>query len=391
MKKKLSIALIIIIALIIFIKAELDFNPSVRILASVINFSESTLNSSDYLAYGIDLKDLFCNYSNADIDYSGSIYLKKVKDFPYSISGSIQGQRSSSQKKFSCKSNLDVFVLSVGEMNVFAEESTIYLAAPMLGDTSYSFDTGEDLFPQAPNLNHDINHQWFHENKKNILHFVRSIDIQKTSNTFTDEDGTKAQEYRLVIPQGQGDFIWDLLGMTPPDHDINTSLYLDGHNHARKVVFDLSYKTKGAYVSIYGKNLSTLEIYSPLPDNEEVVFTIKRNGDYKYTNSFSDNITYTTNQGDSYTLDCGVLLNYTEEGIKTEVKDLTIAKGKTTLVEGYMKGKLKPVEDMGDIFKNAKADFSNNIVVDWDTIKNDTASFVDDVISKARENVDLFN
>ena len=46
---------------------------------------------------------------------------------------------------------------------------------------------------------------------------------------------------------------------------------------------------------------------------------------------------------------------------------------------------------MGDVFENAGVDFSNIEVIDWDTIKNDTASFVDDVIEQARKNVDLFD
>lgn len=391
MKKKLGIALIIIFTVAIFIKAELDFNPSVRVLASVINFSESTLKSSDYLAYNIDLKDLFRNYTNADISYTGSAYIKKVKGFPYSISGSIKGERSPEQKKFSCKADLDVLVLNVGKMDVYAEDDTIYLVAPMLGNISYGFDTNENLFLKAPNLNNDINREWFHNNKKNIFNFIRKIDIKKTDKTYTDEDGTKATEFAVTIPKGEGDFIWELLGMDAPDHDIKSYIYLDKFNHTRKLVFDLSYKRKGAYISIYGKNLSTLELFSPLPDNEQVIATIKRDGNTTYTNAYTNNITYTTNAGDKFTIDSGALLNYVDDGIKMELTDLVVAKNSTSLAEGYVKGKIKQVDDMGDVFKNAGADLSHVDIIDWDEIKNDTASFIDDVISKARDNVDIFD
>ncbi|MBP3727836.1 MAG: hypothetical protein J6H22_02765 [Pseudobutyrivibrio sp.] len=391
MKKKLGIALIIIFTVAIFIKAELDFNPSVRVLASVINFSESTLKSSDYLAYNIDLKDLFRNYTNADISYTGSAYIKKVKGFPYSISGSIKGERSSEQKKFSCKADLDVLVLNVGKMDVYAEDDTIYLVAPMLGNISYGFDTNENLFLKAPNLNNDINREWFHNNKKNIFNFIRKIDIKKTDKTYTDEDGTEATEFAVTIPKGEGDFIWELLGMDAPDHDIKSYIYLDKFNHTRKLVFDLSYKRKGAYISIYGKNLSTLELFSPLPDNEQVIATIKRDGNTTYTNAYINNITYTTNAGDKFTIDSGALLNYVDDGIKMELTDLVVAKNSTSLAEGYVKGKIKQVNNMGDVFKNAGADLSNVDIIDWDEIKNDTASFIDDVISKARDNVDIFD
>ncbi|MCR5580633.1 MAG: hypothetical protein K6F66_03500 [Pseudobutyrivibrio sp.] len=391
MKKRLGITIIIIFALTIFIKAELDYNPSVRVLASVINFSESTLNSPDYLAYNIDLKDLFINYANADISYSGSAYIKKVKDFPYSISGSIKGQRSVDQQKFSCKSNLNVLVLNVGELDIYAQDDTIYLVAPLLGDISYGFDTGDNLFSKAPTLNSDISREWFHNNKANILNFVRSIDIENTGETYTDEDGTLSYEYEITIPQGEGDFIWELLCMDAPDYDITCSLFLDKWNHTRKIVFDLSHDTKGAYLSIYGKHLGTMELYVPLPDDELVVATIKRDGTTTYTNAYTDNITYYASNGDEYAIDYGMLLNYVDNGIKVEATDVTVSKNDTMLAQGYIKGRIRTEEDMGDVFENANADLSDVTVIDWDTIKNDTASFIDDVISKARENVDLFN
>ncbi len=391
MKKKISVLIIIIFAFAIFIKAELDYNPSIRVLASVINFSESTLNSPDYLAYNIDLKDLFINYTNSDIKYSGSAYLKKVKGFPYSISGNIKGERSLEQQKFSCKSNLNVLVLDVGEMDIYADKDTIYLITPLLGDVSYGFDTGENLFLKAPNLNNDINREWFHNNKRNILDFVRSIKIQKTGEKYVDDSGVTSTEFKLTIPKGEGEFIWRLLGMNAPDYDINCSLFLDKFNHTRKIVFDLSHKTEGAYIALYGKDLGTLELYAPLPDNESILATIKRNGQTVYTNSFTDNLTYSTSNGDVYSLDFGVLLNYLDDGIKLELTNIIAAKNNTSLAEGYIKGRIKPDSELGDVFENAKADFSNVTVIDWDTIKNDTATFVDDVISKARENVDVLD
>ncbi|MBO6127870.1 MAG: hypothetical protein J6P79_03110 [Pseudobutyrivibrio sp.] len=391
MKKKIGIILIVLFAIIVFVKAEISHNPSVKVLASVIDFSESTLKSSDYLAYNIDLKDLFRNYTNSDIRYSGSASIKRVEGFPYSITGSIKGERSLEQKKFSCKADLNVLVLQVGEFDIYAEDSTIYLLAPLLGDISYGFDTNENLFPQAPNLNNDINREWFHSNKKNIYNFIKSIQIEETNQTYVDETGTEANEYSITIPAGEGDFIWDLLGMDTPDHDIKCSLYLDKWNHTRKIVFDLSYKKQGQYIAIYGNNLSTLEIYTPLPDGEKAIATIKRDGETTYTNAFTNNISYYSSNGDVYSADFGVLLNYVENGMHMEATNIVVAKNNKSLAEGYIKGTIKTVDDMGDVFENANADLSKVNVINWNTIKNDTASFVDDVIHKARENVDFLD
>ena len=71
--------------------------------------------------------------------------------------------------------------------------------------------------------------------------------------------------------------------------------------------------------------------------------------------------------------------------------NIDVAKNETILAEGYVKGKIKTVENMGDVFENAHADLDDVTIIDWDTIKNDTASFVDDVISKARDNVDVLD
>ena len=391
MKKKIGIILIIFFAFLIFIKAELDYNPSVRILASIVNFSESTLKSSDYIAYGIDLKDLFRNYTNSDVRYSGSTSIKKIEGFPYSLRGSIRGERSSSQKKFSCMVDLDVLALEAGELDVFADNDTIYLVAPMLGGISYGFDTNNDLFAEAPNLTKNINSKLFHENKRNIFNLVRNIKIESTGEIYEDEDGTKATEFAITIPKGEGGFIWDLLGTKAPNHDINCSIFLDKHNRARKLVFDLSYKTDGAYVALYGKNLNTIEIYRPLPDDEYTVTTVKRNGETLYTNSFTSNISYYTANGDILTIDNGILLNYTDYGIKLELTNIVLAKNDEPLLEGYVNGKITPVNVMNDVFEDAHVDLSNVKVIDWNTIKNDTASFIDDVINQARDNVDLFN
>jgi hypothetical protein len=390
-KKTLTIIVIVVVALAIIAKAELTFNPSARLLASIINFSESTLNNPDYLAYNIDLKDLFINYTNADIEYSGNAYIKKLEGFPYSINGTIKGQRSTNQKKFSCKSDLDVLVMDVGSVDFYAKDQTVYLSAPILGGLAYGFDTNSNLFLEAPDLTNDINHEWFHNNKKNIFNFVRNIDIKKTDVVYVDEDGTKCDELKITIPQGEGKFIWDLLGMDIPDHDINCSVFLDKHNHTRNITFDLSYKTKGAYISISGKNFSTIELLSPLPDNEKVVATIKRNGENNYTNSFVNNITYTTNLGKKYSMDFNMLMNFVDDGIKFEATDVTIKNDDLVLAQGYVNGRVATVENMGDVFENAGVDLSDVEVIDWDTIKNDTASFIDDAISQARENVDIFN
>ncbi len=381
----------IIFILAIFVKVEVDSNPSVRLLLSVVSFSEKTLSSQNYLAYDINLENLFSDYTNSDIKYSGNAYVKKVKGFPYSLSGSISGERSLAQKKFSCESNMNVLVLNVGELDFYAEDQTIYVVAPMLGDLSYGFDTGLDLFKKGPSFTQDLTKEWFHENKGNIINFINSIDIQKTGDTYTDDDNITSEEYAITIPQGQGDFIWDLLGMNAPDHDINASVFLDKHCQIRKVIFDLSYKTEGAYLTVSGENCNTMELYVPLPDDEVFIWTLTRNGNIKYTNAFTNNMTYNTEDGTVYTIDFDLTMNFVDSGISAEAQNITVKENSTVLLEGYCNASIENVSDMRDVFEDIDTDLDSVTVIDWAQIRNDTASFIDDVIDKARENTDIFN
>ncbi len=86
-----------------------------------------------------------------------------------------------------------------------------------------------------------------------------------------------------------------------------------------------------------------------------------------------------------------MLMNFVDDGIKFEATDVTIKNDDLVLAQGYVNGRVATVENMGDVFENAGVDLSDVEVIDWDTIKNDTASFIDDAISQARENVDIFN
>ncbi len=381
----------VIFILTIFIKVEIDHNPRVRLMVSIISFSEKTLSSDDYLAHDIDLKDLFRNYTNSDISYSGNAYIKKVEGFPYSISGSISGKRSSENKQLSCEANMNVLVLNVGELDFYANDQTVYVVAPLLGDVSFGFDTGVNLFQKGPDFTKNLNREWFHNNKMNIFNFIRSIEVTETGNTFTDTDGATAEEYLVTIPKGEGDFIWKLLNVDAPDHDINFSIYLDKHCQIRKVVFDLSAKNKGATLSIYGDNCNTLELYVPLPNDESACWTIERNGDVRYTNSFTNNMTYTTADNDIYTVDFDVLMNFADDSISAEAQNITVKENDSVLLEGYCKGKITKEDDLGDFLSDTDYDLSSINVIDWATIREDTAGFIDDIISQARKNTDLFD
>ncbi len=388
---KLKICVTLLFLLIIIAKIEVDYNPAVRVLLSVVTFSEKTLQNPNYLAYNIDLMDFFQNYANADVDYFGNMYLKKVKGFPYSVSGNISGKRSCDQKKFSCESDMNVLVLKVGELDAYADNDTVYVVAPMLGDIAYGFDTNENLFVKGPDFSNDLDREWIHDNAANIFHFINSIEIVDAKDSYTDDSGKTSEGYDLIIPAGEGDFIWELLGMDAPTKDIKCTLYLDDHLCATKIVFDLSNKNEGSTLTISGDSLSTATLYIPLPDNEAATVVVKRDGSVKYTNAFTNHVEYNNNIGHTYTADFDVMMNFVDDGMKTDVQNVVFQKDSEVVLEGYCNARIKKEDNMDDVFKNVDTDFSQVEVIDWATIKNDIAPFVDDVINQAKKNTDIFD
>ena len=131
--------------------------------------------------------------------------------------------------------------------------NTVYFMVPMLDNLSYAMTTGNTYFKKAPELTHDIDQEWFHDNFSNIIELTRQIQIEETGKTRTDSDDVKSHEYLVTIPEGSGDFIWELLGMDAPDYDIRISLYLTGLCRMSRMEVDLSDITKGASMIIDGR------------------------------------------------------------------------------------------------------------------------------------------
>ena len=382
--------IILLLALTLLFKHAYDTNPGVMLLISVITFSERTLKNPEYLAYNIDLMDLFQNYMNADTSYEGKAYIKEVQGFDNSVSAPISGQRSMSKKQLSCESDMTVLVKKLGAINMYAQDETVYLTAPMLGDdVAYGFDTGCDLFKKAPQLSSDIDRQWFHDNASNIYNFINSIEIKRTNTIFTDEDGTQARRYDVHIPKGQGDFIWELLGMDAPDYDIDCSIFLDKYSQTRKIVFDLSHSLDGATLTIYGNHLSTLEMEVPLPDNEKAVMNIKRDGSIKYTNCFSCLDTYYANNGNTYNCTATMVLDFTDDGLNGQLNDIVVKKNETVIGEGYMKGTITQDQSQEDVFRNVSVDLSTVETMDWKKLRDDTKGFIDEVLAKSNANLSI--
>ena len=384
-KKILSVIVLLLLGALVYVNVYIHENPSAQLLVSVISFSSSTLDNNDYLFYGIDLMDLFQNYMNSDVEYEGSAYFTRVKGFDFTSSGSIKGERSFSQRKMSCESDMNVLWADLGGVNLYAEDETVYMIVPMLDDMAFAFDTGVDLFRKGPSFTSDVDEQWFKDNAQNILDFLQSIDIDKTGDVYLDEDGEESYEYKMTIPQGQGQFIWDLLGTDGPDYDIVASIYLNKYYQTRRIVFDVSRVMEGTTIELCGDNTSTLIITDELPDNEKATMTIKRNGDVGYTNAFNAELIYEANNGNTYDMTSTITMDYIEDGMDVKISDIALTSGNETLASGHCSGSVKKVTINKDVFADVTTDLSALEPIDWKTIRDDTQGFVNDMISKSKK------
>ncbi len=380
----LCVLLLLLVAAALALAAR---NPRVRMLRATMYFAEHTLKDPSYLACNLDMMDLFCNYMNGDVTYSGRAHMHSVEGLGFSSAMDVEGARSFAHKEMTMHADMDVLWFNVGEMDLYAREETMYMVVPMLDGLSQAFVTGENLFPKAPELTSDLDREWFHDNMGNIVALMQQIDISETGRTIND-DGKISREYRIVIPQGSGGFLWELLGMEAPDHDIVVDVFLTPQSRLRHVEVDLSRSVEGLSLVVDGEKADRCIITRELPDDERATLTVARDGEITYTNLFSLTADYETNTGDVYQARLSMELEPEENGAKMKISDMIVTKNdETTLAEGSFDGTLVKTSDLPDLFADVGVDLDAIEKVTWEEIRRDTEGFVRDMVQKARDSL----
>lgn len=379
-KIRISILLVLVAILIIGISVVMR-NPRVKLLYSVINFSESTLKNEEYLLYGVDIMEVFSDYANSDTQITGVMGFPEIKGMNATISVDMDAERSFSQKKFASESSLNILWAEAGQLNLYAQDKTWYISAPILGaDIGYAFPTDVDWFPKMPELTSDIDRTWFRENYSNIVKLMSQIEIEKTDKTIENDDGTESTGYSVTIHKGDGHFIWELLGMDDPDYDVNVIMYLTNHNKFRRMEVDLSDILEGATLTLDGENASTCIFTYELPDNESMDFTMTRNRETENWIDMTSN--YYGNNGKIYQMTAGLNWEEIKNGFKMNLKNIKVTCDDELLARAYFLGKVVKEEATDDLFKD-KADYLNSLeVIQWKTVRDDTESFIQDVLDK---------
>jgi hypothetical protein len=358
-------------------------NPRVRLLWAVRHFSEQTLENPEYLLYDVDIMELFQDYANGDIAVDGRLNLSKLKDLRLSMYSNVSLTRSFAQKAMAADCGVEALFTSVGDIELYAKEQTLYMVVPMLDNLAYAFPTNLDLFMKMPDLTSDIDQAWFRDNYKNILELVRQITIEETGDTIEDEDGTVSSEYRITIPQGCGGFIWELFGMDEPDYDVVASAYLTPQNHLRRMVVDLEESLPGAVVTLDGENAGTGIFAYELPDDEQVEFTVVRSSEH--TSWVDLEGVYYTNSGAEYVFTAALTWEEKDTGFDIRLRDILVKCGSDTWARGSFRGTVTPLEQAPDVLASAAVDLDSLEPVDWQELRDNADGFVDEVLAQIEE------
>lgn len=381
-KTKIRISILLVLAAMLIIGISVAMrNPRVKLLYSVINFSETTLKNEAYLLYGVDIMEVFSDYANSDTQITGVMGFPEIKGMNATISVDMDAERSFSQKKFASESSLNILWAEAGQLNLYAQDKTWYISAPILGaDIGYAFPTDVDWFPKMPELTSDIDRTWFRENYSNIVKLMSQIEIEKTDKTIENDDGTESTGYSVTIHKGDGHFIWELLGMDDPDYDVNVIMYLTNHNKFRRMEVDLSDILEGATLTLDGENASACIFTYELPDNESMDFTMTRNPETENWIDITSN--YYGDNGKIYQMTAGLNWEKIKNGFKMNLKNIKITCDDELLARAYFLGKVVKEEATDDLFKD-KTDYLNSLeVIQWKTVRDDTESFIQDVLDK---------
>lgn len=388
-KRKIIILIICLLALVLLVGGFAlrgTKNPRIRMLLSILHFTESTLENPAYLLYDIDIMELCRDYLNADTQITGTAGFDHMEKVKSSIYMDIDAIRSFSQKRAVAHMDMDFVVVNAGRMNLYGENDTVYLDAPLLGENvGYAFPTGMNLFPKAPDLTSDLDKTWFRQNAKNILELMQNISMEETGEVIRDEDGMVSQEFVVTIPKGQGEFVWELLGIEAPDYDVVSSIYLTKDNQLRRIVMDLSQKVKGASVVLDGTDMGTCYFYYNLPEDERLEVTMVRNP--KYKNWIDCEMLYITNKDEQLKAVSNITWNQGEKGFSLKVNDLNMSNGDKELARGFFKGQVIPLEEEPEVFEGREDYLYHLQVLDWRKIREDSESFINEVLAKTSMSV----
>ncbi len=383
--KKLIRILIIVASVIvagfvaIFIAIQ---NPRVKFLVATTRFAMETLQDPAYIAYDLDVMGICKDYFNSDTYIEGDVQANSIKGFNYSSGAKVVGQRSFQQKQMATIADAKVLFVNVGKSNVYVKDDTMYLMMPDFDNLAYSITVNTDLFMKAPEFTANLDLNWFKENSSNILEITKQMDIEDTGEHYVGEDGTKSRKYRMTIPQGCGQFIWQLLGMEEPDYDIVIDLFLTDSCKINRMEIDLNHTIENAKLVMDGARMNKCIYIKNLPDNEVFQLTFTRKDNYTFTNYMEVDMRYDTLSGDKITGNGYITWKKNEldaDGYALEMNKWTLCKNDEIQGVMHFKGNVKPSHFDYDLLRDTPVPLDKAKNLKWEELRDDMEGFMEDV------------
>lgn len=361
--------------------AFLSVNTRGRLFMSSLHILTHTLSDKSYLLYDIDIMELCREYLNSDISVTGNVGVNSTSKTKSSVYLDATVKRSFEQKKMANANTLSLLAFEVGELNTFAKDETVYIEVPFLSkDFGYAFPTGLNLFAKAPDLTHDLDAIWFKENLVNLGELASKVGVEELGAKIFDGDKKPSDGFRVTIPKGAADFIWELLGMAEPDYDVVVDMYLTSRSYIRRIEMDLSEAVEGLSVVIDGTSIGTANVYWELPDDEHFELCMVRSGEYN--DYFDIKGAYYTNIDKVYEFSANLMFSRVSDGFDVKVHDIKAWEGKTELIDAYFVGTVRKDCFATDLFEGGQERLDSYEVLDWKAVRNDAEGFVNDIMEK---------
>lgn len=352
-----------------------------RMFRAMEHFSTESVNSPEYLLYDLDVTGLCRNYLNGDISVDGTIGLSRTEQLNIPLSVDIQGTRSVTQGRMHLEAGIRMLRYEAVSLDVYGENDMLYVDAPFLPSKGFDLSTGVDFFTKAPETGRvSPDKEWFAQHRKQIRELIRKIAIEETGNTLEEE--RVSTEYRITIPEGSGDFLWELIGADPPKKDIIFTIYLTPDDRIRRLTLDLSPLMDGGTLMIDGIHADTAFFTRDLPEGKRLLLQVSRSRVTSHRLDFL--VSYENGEKDSYEVSAGVewTTDNSQESMDIRVRQLKIKRNGSFLGGGSFRGTLQTEDVLEDVFEGQEKRLRSLQKMNLLQIQDEALQYIDTVLDR---------
>lgn len=369
-----GLIVVVAISLIVFINVLSD-NPRMRVGKALQIFSQKTVNEPDYIFYDLNPKELLSLYAGSDITFEGKATISDLQEISIPLNASIHGARSYDQQQMYADVDLSAFIFGLPTIYTYINHDNLFIYSDGL-NLAYKFPVTQNLYPEINAPSQNPGKSWLNQNKDNIANLVKKVPIRKTGNKITTTDGDKAEEFEIILPKGEGDFIWKIFGGASPNKDVTVLLYINDDNRICRVELDLTnlLSIEGtAKLTLEGKHASTLIFEGSLADQGTTCFTMTRTTEE--SRYFKIDIKGTDLEG-TYHVSGAIAWTNKENGLSLNIKNMKVENNDETVVNIDYQGTISYSDPLPDLFEGLPAPEESFEEMEWDDLINTIANEV---------------